>query len=59
MNSAGEIYVESNGQITRVDAAFADEAHLRRTIDKIVGRIGGGSTRPAPWWTRASPTAAG
>ena len=40
MNSAGEIFVESSGQITRVDAAFADEAHLRRTIDKIVGRIG-------------------
>jgi pilus assembly protein CpaF len=40
VNSAGEIFVESSGQITRVDAAFADEAHLRRTIDKIVGRIG-------------------
>ncbi len=40
VNSADEIYVESQGKIVRVDAAFADEAHLRRTIDKIVGKIG-------------------
>ncbi|GCD88942.1 CpaF family protein [Nocardioides sp. LS1] len=40
VNRSDEIYVESGGRITRVDAAFADEAHLRRTIDKIVARIG-------------------
>ena len=40
VNSADEIFVERDGKLTRVDAAFADEAHLRRTIDKIVGKIG-------------------
>jgi pilus assembly protein CpaF len=40
VNSAEEIFVESHGKLARVDTAFADEAHLRRTIDKIVGKIG-------------------
>ena len=40
VNNANEIFVERSGKLTRVDAAFADEAHLRRVIDKIVGRIG-------------------
>jgi pilus assembly protein CpaF len=40
VNSADDIFVERAGRISRVDAAFADEAHLRRTIDKIVGRVG-------------------
>ena len=40
VNSAEEIFVERDGKLTRVDAAFADESHLRRTIDKIVGKIG-------------------
>ena len=40
VNNAYEIYVERDGKISRVDATFTDEAHLRRTIDKIVGRIG-------------------
>ena len=40
VNSADEIYVERDGKLVPVDAAFADEAHLRRTIDKIVGRVG-------------------
>ena len=40
VNSADNIFVERGGRLTRVDVAFADEAHLRRTIDKIVGKIG-------------------
>lgn len=40
VNGPGMIYVERSGKIYRVDAHFADDAHLRRTIDKIVGRIG-------------------
>ncbi len=40
VNGAHEIYVERSGRLIPVDASFADEAHLRRTIDKIVGRVG-------------------
>jgi pilus assembly protein CpaF len=40
VNRADEIYVERAGRLCRVPASFADEAHLRRTIDKIVARIG-------------------
>jgi pilus assembly protein CpaF len=40
VNGYDSIYVERYGRLLAVDAAFADEAHLRRTIDKIVGRIG-------------------
>ena len=34
------IYVERAGKIYPVDAHFSNEAHLRRVIDKIVGRVG-------------------
>jgi pilus assembly protein CpaF len=40
VNGANQIYVERNGQIYPVNAAFTDDNHLRRTIEKIVGRIG-------------------
>jgi pilus assembly protein CpaF len=40
VNSFQDIYVERDGRLQRVETAFADEAHLRRTIDKIVGKIG-------------------
>ena len=40
VNGANQIYVERNGQIHPVNAAFTDDNHLRRTIEKIVGRIG-------------------
>lgn len=40
VNGPADVYVESGGRIVRVDAAFNDEAHLRRTIEKIVGRVG-------------------
>src|SRR3954447_10207420 len=40
VNGYDSIYVERMGQLTPVEAGFNDETHLRRTIDKIVGRVG-------------------
>jgi pilus assembly protein CpaF len=40
VNGADQIFVERSGRLFPVDGRFADEAHLRRTIDKIVGRVG-------------------
>jgi pilus assembly protein CpaF len=40
VNSYDRIYVERNGKIERTPAAFADNAHLLRIIDKIVSQIG-------------------
>lgn len=40
VNGPDRIYVERGGRLYQVDGAFVDEAHLRRTIDKIVARLG-------------------
>ncbi|HEY6794454.1 MAG TPA: CpaF family protein [Kineosporiaceae bacterium] len=40
VNGPDKIFVERSGRLHPVDGRFADEAHLRRTIDKIVGRVG-------------------
>ncbi len=40
VNGHDQIYVERDGLLYPVEAAFADESHLRRTIDKIVARVG-------------------
>ncbi len=40
VNGPDSIYVERKGRLSPVHAHFTDEAHLRRTIDKIVSRIG-------------------
>jgi pilus assembly protein CpaF len=40
VNSWDRIFVERYGHIYPVDAAFMDETHLRRVIDKIVSRVG-------------------
>jgi pilus assembly protein CpaF len=40
VNGADSIYVERSGKIHEVEGGFADELHLRRTIDKIVARVG-------------------
>jgi pilus assembly protein CpaF len=40
VNGHDQIYVERNGRLEPVGASFADEAHLRRTIEKIVARVG-------------------
>jgi pilus assembly protein CpaF len=40
VNGADQVYVERSGRIHLAAATFTDEAHLRRTIDKIVARVG-------------------
>ncbi len=40
VNGPDSVFLERNGQLVQVDAHFGSEAHLRRTIDKIVSRIG-------------------
>ena len=40
VNGYDQIYVERAGLISATTSGFIDEAHLRRTIDKIVGRVG-------------------
>jgi pilus assembly protein CpaF len=40
VNGFDSVYLEKNGRLVPADATFTDEAHLRRTIDKIVSRIG-------------------
>ena len=40
VNGPYDIWIERSGRLTKVDGSFNDEAHLRRTIDKIVSRIG-------------------
>jgi pilus assembly protein CpaF len=40
VNGYDQIYVERDGRLHPVSASFADEAHLRRTIEKIVARVG-------------------
>jgi pilus assembly protein CpaF len=40
VNGPNDIFVERSGKIFAVDAKFTSDTHLRRTIDKIVSRIG-------------------
>ena len=40
VNGYNSIWVERKGRLSEVSAHFSDEKHLRRTIDKIVSRIG-------------------
>jgi pilus assembly protein CpaF len=40
VNAFDRIYVEREGRIERTDAAFVDNAHLLRIIDKIVSQVG-------------------
>ena len=40
VNGPHEIFIERGGRIYPVAASFGTEAHLRRTIDKIVARVG-------------------
>ena len=40
VNGADQIFVERAGRIHPVQAAFMNDNHLRRTIEKIVARIG-------------------
>ena len=38
VNGPDDICIERSGKLQQVDGRFNDEAHLRRTIDKIVGQ---------------------
>ena len=40
VNGHTNIWLEKKGKLVKVDGTFKDEAHLRRTIDKIVSRVG-------------------
>ncbi len=40
VNGPFDIWIEKSGKIQRVDGRFNDEAHLRRTIEKIVAKVG-------------------
>jgi pilus assembly protein CpaF len=40
VNGPQDIYVERGGTITRTDARFRDEAHLRQIVNRIVGAVG-------------------
>jgi pilus assembly protein CpaF len=40
INGHDDIWIERAGLIHKVDGGFTNESHLRRTIDKIVGRVG-------------------
>jgi len=40
VNGVDRIYIERNGRIIESDIRFASMAHLRRVIDRIVGRVG-------------------
>jgi pilus assembly protein CpaF len=40
VNGPNDIFVERSGKIFAVDARFSSDTHLRRTIDKIVSRVG-------------------
>ncbi|UMG92060.1 ATPase, T2SS/T4P/T4SS family [Nocardioides sp. TF02-7] len=40
VNGHDNVWLEKGGRLVKAGAHFADEAHLRRTIDKIVSRIG-------------------
>ena len=40
VNGHDQVYVERAGRLYGAEAAFTDESHLRRTIDKIVARVG-------------------
>src|SRR3954469_8373502 len=39
-NGPHDIYIEREGRIERTNVRFADEAHLRRIIDRIVSEVG-------------------
>ena len=40
VNRFDEVYVERGGLLHRAEVAFSSEQHLRRTIDKVVSRVG-------------------
>ena len=58
VNGYDRIYVERDGKIEPTDAAFVDDDHLLRIIDKIVSQVGRRVDEARRWSTLACPTAA-
>jgi pilus assembly protein CpaF len=40
VNGYDAVFIERDGKLERTPTTFLDDAHLRRTIEKIVGRVG-------------------
>ena len=40
VNGHDNIFIERDGHVFRTETTFLDDGHLRRTIEKIVGRVG-------------------
>ena len=40
VNRFDEVYIESNGQLSRANVQFADDAHVMRIIQRIAARVG-------------------
>ncbi|TWT39612.1 CpaF family protein [Blastopirellula retiformator] len=40
VNGAAEVYIERHGQLELTDVIFADDAHVLRIIQRVVGRVG-------------------
>ncbi|PQO43085.1 CpaF family protein [Blastopirellula marina] len=40
VNGAREVYIERHGQLELTDVIFADDAHVLRIIQRVVGRVG-------------------
>jgi pilus assembly protein CpaF len=40
VNGHDNVFVERDGHVFRTETTFLDDGHLRRTIEKIVGRVG-------------------
>lgn len=53
VNGHASVYVERFGKLQRTDVRFRDDQHLLNIIDRIVSSLGGASTNPRHWWTRA------
>jgi len=45
VNGPHQTWIERRGRLERSAVRFDDDAHLRRVIDRIVSRVGPGSTR--------------
>ena len=55
VNGPDSIYVERAGKLYPVDTQFSSDAHLRRVIDKIVGRVGRRVDEAQPAGRRPAP----
>ena len=54
---AERVWIERQGRLFDTPVRFNDDAHLRRIINKIVGRSAAASTSPRRWSTPGCPTA--